>query len=62
MKAKILGAYAEQCEYCGGIVCKLLTSLGIVYRSNYERINNIKCNYYCSSWSIRCSSYCSKKV
>lgn len=40
-KAKILGAYAEKCEYCGGIVYKLLTSLGIVYQ----------CNYYCSSWS-----------
>lgn len=32
MKAKILGAYAEQCEYYGGIVYKLLTSLGIIYQ------------------------------
>ena len=31
-KAKILGAYAEQCEHCGGIVYKLLTSLGIIYQ------------------------------
>ena len=30
-KAKILGASAEKCEYCTGVVYKLLTSLGIVY-------------------------------
>ena len=29
-KTKIL--YADQCEYCGGIVYKLLTSLGIAYQ------------------------------
>lgn len=31
-KVKILGAYAEKCEHCNGIVYKLLTSLGIVYQ------------------------------
>lgn len=30
-KAKILGAYADKCE-CGGIVYKLLTSIGVVYQ------------------------------
>ena len=32
VKAKILGAYAEKCDLCNGIVYKLLTSLGIVYQ------------------------------
>ena len=32
-KVKILGAYAEKCEHCNGIVYKLLTSsLGIIYQ------------------------------
>lgn len=35
MKAKILGAYAEKCDHCSGIVYKLLTSLGIVYQCKY---------------------------
>ena len=30
--AKILGAYADRCEHCGGIVYKLMTSFGVVYQ------------------------------
>lgn len=31
-RAKILGAKADACNRCGGIVYKLLTSIGIVYQ------------------------------
>ena len=34
-KAKILGAYAEKCEYCNGVVYKRLTSLGIIYQCKF---------------------------
>ena len=34
-KVKILGAYAEKCEHCNGIVYKLLTSLVIIYQCKY---------------------------
>lgn len=32
MKAKILGAYANKCEMCNGVMYKLKTKMGIVYQ------------------------------